>query len=119
MVIAVGYRVNSFQTTQFRIWATKTLREFLVKGFVLDEARLQQGKQFGTDYFEELLDRTSNAAPTRKRTQKSRRRFSKPFRRNCVGPSLEKPLRRVLPNAPIRQRLTRAKTIWKRRNFKI
>jgi len=56
-VIAVGYRVNSFQATQFRIWATRTLREFIVKGFVLDDERLKQGKRFGADYFEELLDR--------------------------------------------------------------
>ena len=57
VVIAVGYRVNSFQATQFRIWATNTLREFIVKGFVLDDERLKQGKQFGADYFEELLER--------------------------------------------------------------
>ena len=57
MVISVGYRVNSFQATQFRVWATKTLREFIVKGFVLDDERLKQGKQFGADYFEELLER--------------------------------------------------------------
>jgi hypothetical protein len=57
MVIAVGYRVNSFQATQFRIWATNTLREFIVKGFVLDDERLKQGNQFGADYFEELLER--------------------------------------------------------------
>jgi hypothetical protein len=57
-IIAVGYRVNSYQATQFRIWATKTLREFIVKGFVLDDARLKQGKQlFGKDYFDELLER--------------------------------------------------------------
>jgi len=57
-IIAVGYRVNSFQATQFRIWATKTLREFIVKGFVLDDERLKQGKQvFGKDYFDELLER--------------------------------------------------------------
>ena len=56
-IIAVGYRVNSYQATQFRIWATKTLREFIVKGFVLDDERLKQGKQvFGKDYFDELLD---------------------------------------------------------------
>jgi hypothetical protein len=57
VVIAVGYRVSSFQATQFRIWATNTLREFIVKGFVLDDDRLKQGRQFGTDYFEELLER--------------------------------------------------------------
>ena len=56
-IIAVGYRVNSFQATQFRIWATKTLREFVIKGFVLDDERLKQGKRFGKDYFDELLER--------------------------------------------------------------
>jgi hypothetical protein len=57
VIIAVGYRVNSHQATQFRIWATKTLREFIIKGFVLDDERLKQGKRFGKDYFDELLDR--------------------------------------------------------------
>lgn len=56
-IIAVGYRVNSHQATQFRIWATKTLREFIIKGFVLDDDRLKQGKRFGKDYFDELLER--------------------------------------------------------------
>lgn len=56
-VVAVGYRVNSFQATQFRIWATKILKEFIVKGFVLNDDRLKQGKSFGKDYFDELLDR--------------------------------------------------------------
>ena len=57
-IIAVGYRVNSYQATQFRIWATKTLREFIIKGFVLDDERLKQGRQvFGRDYFDELLER--------------------------------------------------------------
>jgi hypothetical protein len=57
-IIAVGYRVNSYQATQFRIWATKTLREFMVKGFVLDDERLKQGTAlFGKDYFDELLER--------------------------------------------------------------
>jgi hypothetical protein len=56
-IIAVGYRVNSFQATQFRIWATKTLREFMIKGFVLDDERLKQGNRFGKDYFDELLER--------------------------------------------------------------
>mgnify|MGYP001208009594 CR=1 FL=1 len=56
-IIAVGYRVNSYQATQFRIWATKTLREFIIKGFVLDDERLKQGKRFGKDYFDELLER--------------------------------------------------------------
>jgi len=56
-IIAVGYRVNSYQATQFRIWATQTLKEFIIKGFVLDDERLKQGKQFGKDYFDELLER--------------------------------------------------------------
>ncbi len=57
-IIAVGYRVNSYQATQFRIWATKTLREFIIKGFVLDDERLKEGKKvFGKDYFDELLER--------------------------------------------------------------
>ena len=56
-IIAVGYRVNSYQATQFRIWATKTLKEFIIKGFVLDDERLKQGKHFGKDYFDELLER--------------------------------------------------------------
>lgn len=56
-IIAVGYRVNSMQATQFRIWATQTLREFIIKGFVLDDERLKQGKHFGKDYFDELLEK--------------------------------------------------------------
>ena len=57
-IIAVGYRVNSYQATQFRIWATNTLREFIIKGFVMDDERLKRGKQvFGKDYLDELLER--------------------------------------------------------------
>ena len=56
-IIAVGYRINSLQATQFRIWATNTLREFIIKGFLLDDDRLKQGHRFGKDYFDELLDR--------------------------------------------------------------
>jgi len=56
-IIAVGYRVNSVEATQFRIWATNTLKEFIIKGFVLDDERLKQGKAFGKDYFDELLER--------------------------------------------------------------
>ncbi|MBM3176413.1 MAG: virulence RhuM family protein [Bacteroidetes bacterium] len=56
-IIAVGYRVNSKEATDFRIWATKTLREYILKGFVLDDERLAQGKRFGKDYFDELLER--------------------------------------------------------------
>ena len=56
-IIAVGYRVNSLQATQFRIWATQTLKEFIIKGFVMDDERLKLNKRFGKDYFEELLER--------------------------------------------------------------
>ena len=57
-IISVGYRVNSYQATQFRIWATRILKEFIIKGFVLDDERLKQGKRvFGKDYFDELLER--------------------------------------------------------------
>lgn len=56
-IIAVGYRVNSKQATQFRIWATNTLKEFVIKGFVLDDERLKLNKRFGKDYFDELVER--------------------------------------------------------------
>ncbi len=56
-IIAVGYRVNSNRATKFRIWATKTLKEFIIKGFVIDDERLKQGKHFGKDYFDELVER--------------------------------------------------------------
>jgi hypothetical protein len=57
-IISIGYRVNSKQATQFRIWATNTLKEFIIKGFALDDKRLKQGGQvFGKDYFDELLER--------------------------------------------------------------
>lgn len=56
-IIAVGYRVNSNRATKFRIWATQTLREFIIKGFVLDDERLKNGSHFGKDYFEDLLER--------------------------------------------------------------
>lgn len=57
-IISIGYRVNSVEATQFRIWATKALKEYLVKGFVLDDDRLKQGKNlFDKDYFDELVER--------------------------------------------------------------
>lgn len=55
--IAVGYRVNSIKATHFRIWATNTLREFIVKGFVLNDQMLKNGRAFGKDYFDELLEK--------------------------------------------------------------
>lgn len=56
-IIAIGYRVNSKEATQFRIWATQTLKEFIIKGFVLNDEMLKNGKPFGKDYFDELLER--------------------------------------------------------------
>lgn len=56
-IIAVGYRVNSKQATAFRIWATRTLKEYIIKGFVLNDDMLKNGRQFGKDYFDELLER--------------------------------------------------------------
>lgn len=56
-IIAVGYRVNSKQATAFRIWATKTLKEYIIKGFVLNDDMLKNGRPFGKDYFDELLER--------------------------------------------------------------
>lgn len=66
-IIAVGYRVNSHRATQFRIWATKRLKEFMIKGFVLDDERLKQGKYFGQDYFEELLERVRSIRASKRR----------------------------------------------------
>ena len=56
-IIAVGYRVNSKKATQFRIWATQTLKEYILKGFVLNDEMLKNGRPFGQDYFDELLER--------------------------------------------------------------
>jgi hypothetical protein len=67
-VISVGYRVNSAKATQFRIWATKTLKEFIIKGFVLDDNRLKQGETlFGKDYFRELLERVRSIRASERR----------------------------------------------------
>lgn len=56
-IIAVGYRVNSKKTTRFRQWATKTLKEYIQKGFVLNDELMKNGRPFGKDYFDELLER--------------------------------------------------------------
>src|SRR5690554_3292733 len=67
-VISVGYRVNSAKATQFRIWATKTLKEYIIKGFVLDDNRLKQGEAvFGKDYFKELLERVRSIRASERR----------------------------------------------------
>jgi len=67
-IISVGYRVNSSKATQFRIWATKTLKEFITKGFILDDERLKQGTiAFGKDYFRELLERVRSIRASERR----------------------------------------------------
>lgn len=67
-IISVGYRVNSTKATQFRIWATKVLKEFIVKGFAMDDDRLKQGSTaFGVDYFRELLDRVRSIRASERR----------------------------------------------------
>ncbi|MBC7424857.1 MAG: virulence RhuM family protein, partial [Ferruginibacter sp.] len=67
-IISVGYRVNSSKATQFRIWATNTLKEYIIKGFVLDDTRLKQGQTvFGKDYFKELLQRVRSIRASERR----------------------------------------------------
>lgn len=67
-IISVGYRVNSRKATMFRIWATGILKEYMVKGFVLDDDRLKQGKaDFGKDYFRELLERVRSIKASERR----------------------------------------------------
>ncbi|RTY80902.1 cell filamentation protein Fic [Flavobacterium sp. LS1P28] len=67
-IISVGYRVSSTKATQFRIWATQTLKEYIIKGFVLDDNRLKQGQAiFGKDYFKELLQRVRSIRASERR----------------------------------------------------
>ena len=66
-IIAVGYRVNSKEATDFRIWATKTLKEFIKKGFVLNDEFLKNGPKFGKDYFKELLERIRSIRTSERR----------------------------------------------------
>ena len=66
-IISVGYRVNSRQATQFRIWATNTLKEYIIKGFILDDERLKNGRYFGKDYFLELLERVRSIRASERR----------------------------------------------------
>lgn len=67
VAISVGYRVNSLRATQFRIWATNTLKEFIIKGFVIDDYRMKNGRYFGKDYFEELLERIRSIRASERR----------------------------------------------------
>jgi hypothetical protein len=66
-VISVGYRVNSTQATQFRIWATQLIKEYIIKGFAMDDERLKNGRYFGKDYFRELLERVRSIRASERR----------------------------------------------------
>ena len=66
-VISVGYRVNSAQATQFRIWATQLIKEYIIKGFAMDDERLKNGRYFGKDYFRELLERVRSIRASERR----------------------------------------------------
>lgn len=66
-IISVGYRVNSAQATQFRIWATALIKEYIIKGFAMDDERLKNGRYFGKDYFRELLERVRSIRASERR----------------------------------------------------
>ena len=66
-ILSVGYRVNSIQATHFRIWATKILKEYIIKGFAMDDDRLKNGMYFGKDYFRELLERVRSIRTSERR----------------------------------------------------
>ena len=66
-VISVGYRVNSAQATRFRIWATQLIKEYIIKGFAMDDERLKNGQYFGKDYFKELLERVRSIRASERR----------------------------------------------------
>lgn len=66
-ILSVGYRVNSTKATQFRIWATSTLRDYIIKGFAIDDNRLKNGQYFGKDYFRELLERVRSIRASERR----------------------------------------------------
>ena len=66
-IISVGYRVNSSKATQFRIWATQLLKEYITKGFAMDDERLKNGRFFGKDYFRELLERIRSIRASERR----------------------------------------------------
>jgi hypothetical protein len=67
MILSIGYRVRSHRGTQFRRWATERLSEYLIKGFVIDDERLREGKSIGADYFDELLERIRDIRASEKR----------------------------------------------------
>ena len=66
-ILSVGYRVNSSKATQFRIWATQVLKEYIIKGFAMDDEKLKNGRYFGKDYFKELLERVRSIRASERR----------------------------------------------------
>jgi len=66
-IIAIGYRVNSLKATQFRIWATNILKEYIIKGFTIDDERMKNGRHFGKDYFKDLLERVRSIRASERR----------------------------------------------------
>ena len=66
-IISVGYRINSTQATQFRIWATQLIKDYIIKGFAMDDERLKNGRFFGKDYFKELLERVRSIRASERR----------------------------------------------------
>ena len=74
-IIAVGYRVNSKKATQFRIWATKILKEYIIKGFVIDKEKMKNGPKFGKDYFDELLETIKEIRLSERRQYQKNNRY--------------------------------------------
>ena len=75
-IIAVGYRVNSKKATRFRQWATKTLKEYIQKGFVLNDEMMKNGRPFGKDYFDELLERIREIRASERRAYQKKATYS-------------------------------------------
>jgi hypothetical protein len=94
-IIAVGYRVNSKKATMFRIWANRVLKEFIIKGYVMDDARLREPENFfGKDYFEEQLERIRTSGQRRGSTE-----ITDIYSSAARGLRLEAPLKGVSPRA--------------------
>ena len=98
-IIAVGYRVNSKNVTRFRQWATKTLKEYIIKGFVLNDDMLKNGKPFGKDYFDDLLERIREIRASERRAYQ--KHFMRLCKISCILPSPERLQRNLYMNVPI------------------
>jgi len=123
-IISVGYRVNSYQATQFRIWATKTLKEYIIKGFVLDDERLKQGNRAlartisknslsesgksaqVSDGFIKRSPTSTPSPPIMTKTPQYQRIFSPRSRTNSTGQSPEKPQQKLFTIRQMQQKST-------------